>query len=117
MADLEFVVIPQPIVRFYGQYHKAHILPRFTLSGIGYFKSTFPEHITSVDGVPVSADVRVLLRNHPNKDYDMLVVAKTQSANDGTWEVRGLNPNFKYDVIARYTGYNDLIMSDLTPKV
>lgn len=117
MADLEFVIIPQPIVRFYGQYHKAHILPRFTLSGIGYFKSTFPEHITSVDGVPVSAEVRVLLRNHPNKDYDMLVVAKTQSANDGTWEVRGLNPNFKYDVIARYTGYNDLIMSDLTPKV
>ena len=117
MADLEFVVIPQPIVRFYGQYHKAHILPRFTLSGIGYFKSTFPEHITSVDGVPVSAEVRVLLRNHPNKDYDMLVVAKVQSANDGMWEVRGLNPNFKYDVIARYTGYNDLIMSDLTPKV
>ena len=117
MADLEFVIIPQPIVRFYGQYHKAHVLPRFTLSGIGYFKSTFPEHITSVDGVPVSAEVRVLLRNHPNKDYDMLVVAKAQSANDGTWEVRGLNPNFKYDVIARYTGYNDLIMSDLTPKV
>ena len=117
MADLEFVIIPQPIVRFYGQYHKAHVLPRFTLSGIGYFKSTFPEHITSVDGVPVSAEVRVLLRNHPNKDYDMLVVAKVQSANDGMWEVRGLNPNFKYDVIARYTGYNDLIMSDLTPKV
>ena len=117
MADLEFVIIPQPIMRFYGQYHKAHVLPRFTLSGIGYFKSTFPEHITSVDGVPVSAEVRVLLRNHPNKDYDMLVVAKVQSANDGMWEVRGLNPNFKYDVIARYTGYNDLIMSDLTPKV
>ena len=117
MADLEFVVVPKPLVRYYGRYHKAHLLPRFTLNGVGYFKSTFPEHITSVDGVPVSAEVRVLLRNHPNKDYDMLVVAKVQSANDGTWEVRGLNPNFKYDVIARYTGYNDLIMSDLTPKV
>ena len=75
------------------------------------------EQQRKVDGVPVSAEVRVLLRNHPNKDYDMLVVAKVQSANDGTWEIHGLNPNFKYDVIARYTGYNDLIMSDLTPKV
>ena len=117
MADLIFVVIPPPTEQRYGLYHKAHVMPRFRLGGVGYFKSTFPEHITSVDGVPVSAEVRVLLRNHPNKDYDMLVVAKVQSANDGMWEVRGLNPNFKYDVIARYTGYNDLIMSDLTPKV
>ena len=117
MSDLIFFVVTPPKEGRYGLFYPAHILPRFRLDGVGYFKSTFPEHITSVDGVPVSAEVRVLLRNHPNKDYDMLVVAKVQSANDGTWEIHGLNPNFKYDVIARYTGYNDLIMSDLTPKV
>jgi hypothetical protein len=45
------------------------------------------------------------------------LVAKTQSAPDGTWRVDGLNPNLRYDVVGRKDGFNDVIVSNVQPVV
>mgnify|MGYP003597749763 CR=1 FL=1 len=89
-------------------------LPR---NGLGYFAGSFPDGLTTIKGVPVSAEVRVLLRT-PIQGYgDGVVVASTQSAPDGTWRVEGLHTHLKYDVVARYFGERDTIASDVTPEL
>ncbi|WP_151835274.1 hypothetical protein [Acinetobacter junii] len=90
-----------------------YVLPK----GIGYFESSFPDYITSEDGVPVSCEVRVHLRTVSTTGSDGALIAKTISKADGTWRIDGLNTNFKYDVICRHNGYNDLIYSNVSPLV
>lgn len=85
--------------------------------GAGYLAGSFPNGITTVEGVPVSAQVRVLLRMPSGDLGDGQVVAFTTSAADGTWNVSGLDPNLRYDVIARKAGQNDVIASNVAPAV
>lgn len=84
--------------------------------GHGYLAGSFPDGITSVEGVPASATIRVLLRL-PGFPADGEVVAEVQSNPDGTWLVEGLNPYLKYDVICRHEGYNDMILSNVSPAL
>lgn len=89
---------------------------RKKFAGNGYLAGNFPEGITTVDGVPVSAEVRVEFRGDAGSISDGFVVAKTLSAPDGTWRVDGLNPNLRYDVIGRKEGHNDVIVSNVQPE-
>ncbi len=85
-------------------------------SGSGYLAGSFPDGITKVEGVPASASVRVLLRAPDGEPWDSMVIATTQSAPDGTWIVGNLDPSMRYDVVVRHAGFNDLILSNVTPK-
>lgn len=91
-------------------------LARKPLFGDGYLAGEFPDGITTVEGVPVSATVRILLRPEADALGDGVVVARVQSAADGTWRVDGLDPALKFDVIARKANYNDVIVSGVSPE-
>lgn len=84
-------------------------------SGHGYLAGEFPGGITSVDGVPTSATVRILYRPGEGEPGDGVVVATTQSGQDGTWRVEGLDTSKLFDVIGRADGFNDVIMSRISP--
>lgn len=106
-------------VRYYTQYD---VIPWATKyepdfpTGNGWLESNFPENITNIDGTPVSAVVRVIIRSD-NKQIDGRVVASVKSGQDGMWRVDGLHPNLKYDVVSRLGGYNDIIYSNITPMI
>lgn len=86
-----------------------------TGSGYGYLAGRFPDGITTVEGVPVSATVRILHRPTAGELGDGVVVAEVQSAPDGSWQVAGLNPDLRYDVVGRKEGFNDVIMANVKP--
>lgn len=88
---------------------------RINRNGAGYLAGEFPDGATTVNGVPVPAIVRVLLRE-PGAG-DGALVAQVESASDGTWRVDGLDPTKKYDVVGRKPTFNDVIMSDVSPAV
>lgn len=96
-------------------FHRSYQEFSLPLDGNGYLAGTYPDGITKVDGVPVSAEVRVLLRYPVGGFGDGSVVAKTVSNPDGTWLISGLPVNLKYDVVARLNGEKDVIMSNITP--
>ena len=99
-----------PFFRDTGSY----TVPR---TGAGYLAGDFPSGITTVDGVPASAEVRALLRTESGKAGDGVVVAVVQSAADGTWRVDGLDPSQRYDVVGRKPGFNDVIVTNVSPSV
>lgn len=97
--------------------HRAEWQPyRLRLNGDGVLAGTWPDGITTLDLLPVSATVRVLLRakGHPG---DGTLVAEVQSGPDGTWRVEGLPSHLRYDVVGRYRGRNDVIWADVAPFV
>lgn len=81
--------------------------------GSGYLAGDYPVGITKVDGVPSAVEIRVLWRGHGVDDG--CLVATTISDHMGVWRVNNLNSNLRYDVVARRNGFNDLIMTDVTP--
>lgn len=83
--------------------------------GNGYLAGTFPDGITTVDGVPVEATVRVLYRPEGGEIGDGALVAQVKSNPDGTWRVDGLNLDLKYDVVGRLAGFNDVITAGVYP--
>ena len=85
-------------------------------SGAGYLSGSYPDGLVTDDGVPVSADILIRIRSK-SLPLNGLLVAQVKSAPDGTWLVTNLNPDLKYDAIARLDGRNDVIGSNLTPKV
>lgn len=85
--------------------------------GAGYLAGEYPDGITTIEGIPVSAEVRILYRTATGELGDGVLVASTQSALDGTWRIDGLNPALLYDVVARYDGQNDVLMAAITPFV
>lgn len=85
--------------------------------GNGVLGGNAPAGLTTKDGAPVSATVRVLVRDPANPTIDGVQVRRVQSAADGTWRVRGLNRDMRYDVIGRLNGYNDVIQADVQPEV
>lgn len=92
-------------------------LMRKPLFGDGYLAGTFPDGITTVDGVPVSATVRVVVRGESGSYADGMVIDEVQSSPSGTWQVANLDPALKYDVIGRLFMKNDVIVSGVAPKV
>lgn len=82
--------------------------------GTGTLGGTSPNGIATDNGTPTVATIRVHLRD-PGQPYDGYVVARTESASDGTWSVTGLDITKRYDVIGQLAGENDVIMSDVTP--
>lgn len=87
------------------------------LPGNGYLAGTYPGGITTVDGVPTRATVRILYRPLSGALGDGAVVAEVLSELDGTWRVDNLNPALRYDVVGRKAGFNDVIMANVKPKV
>ena len=98
-----------------------HAEKRFGMSypepGTGFLAGEFPGGVTTVDGVPTHAEVRVLWRGPQGHPADGVLVATTQSAPDGTWRVEGLNTDARYDVVGRKDGFNDVIVSNVQPVV
>jgi len=88
---------------------------KLPLNGTGYLAGEFPDGITSVEGAPVRATVRVLLRAAPGNPWDGAIVAEVESTESGTWRVDGLPTHLKYDVVGRKAGFNDVIMSNVSP--
>lgn len=82
----------------------------------GFLSGSYPSGVTTVNGAPVAATVRALLRS-TDPALDGLVVAEVESAPSGIWRIEGLNPNLRYDVVGRKAGFNDVIMANVTPKI
>lgn len=91
-------------------------IPVLERNGGAYLSGSFPAGVTSVDGVPVSAIVRVQVRD-PGGTADGVFVGEVVSGADGTWLVSGLPSSFTYDVIGRKDGFKDVVVSNVTPKV
>lgn len=85
------------------------------LTGDGYLAGEYPSGTTTVEGVPVSATVRILYRSGSVQAGDGALVAQVQSAPDGTWRVEGLRTDILYDVVGRKEGFNDVIVAGVTP--
>ena len=86
--------------------------------GSGYLSGSYPGGITTVEGVPTVATVRVLYRASSSASYqDGVLVAEVTSEADGTWIVEGLDPAKKYDVVGRKEGHDDVISSNISPLV
>lgn len=107
-VDLEVVLVDSNLNR---KVRKPYALPSSLLNarGSGFLAGEFPGGITTVDGVPGPAQIRVLHRATGE------VVAETTSAFDGTWRVDGLNPNMRFDVVGRKDGFNDVIVANVQP--
>lgn len=90
---------------------------RLPLTGNGYLAGEFPDGITTIDGVPNPATIRVLLRTSSDHPGDGVLVAEVQSNQDGTWRVDGLNQNLRYDVVGRSEGFNDVIVANVQPEL
>lgn len=84
-------------------------------AGRGYLAGESPDGLTTIEGVPTDAELRVLYRPAAGAVGDGVIVQRLSSAPDGTWTAWGLNPELRYDVIARKAGQNDVIMSDVSP--
>jgi len=86
-----------------------------SFAGNGYLAGSFPDGITTLNGVPVAATVRVHYRPEEGVPGDGVLVASTESGADGTWRIDGLNPTLKYDIISRLDGQNDVIAANVQP--
>lgn len=89
--------------------------PQKLFAGAGYLAGQPPYGLVTKNNLPSAAEVLVFWRGRGV--YDGIIVARTQAAGDGTWRVDGLDPGLRYDVVARIDGFNDLIVSDVTPAV
>src|SRR5690554_528861 len=85
-------------------------------SGNGILSGSFPLSMLTQEGnVPSKSEIRIHFR--PTQDHmsDGIVVATTTCNADGTWQVSGLDENSKFDIVARISGFNDVIISDVQP--
>lgn len=87
------------------------------LSGNGYLGGDFPDYITKVEGVPAQTEILVFLHREPNQPGDGKLIARLTTFQSGAWRVDNLNPDLRYDVVCRYPGYKDEIMSNIKPFV
>lgn len=115
MSEQTFSVVPPNAFGYIG-FNRRYI-PFIPKGGDGYFSSSFPDYLITVEGRPSVGEVRVLLRTVTTPQGDGFLVAKTMSDDTGQWRVDGLNPNFRYDVVCRVEGYNDIIFANVKPKV
>lgn len=92
-------------------------LPYRPKQGQGYFSSSFPDYLITVEGRPASGVIRVLLRTPRIPESDGCLVATTTADVAGQWRIDGLDADMRYDVVCRVEGYNDIIFSNVKPKV
>lgn len=85
-------------------------------SGRGVLGGAHPDGVTTLDNVPHQARVRVLVRSS-NPSIDGLLVHETVSTAAGVWQVGGLHPDMRFDVVGRLAGYNDEIQAGVAPEV
>lgn len=83
------------------------------VDGPGYLAGEHPAGRTTVNGTPVSADVDVFYEID-NKDWQC--VASTTSQPDGTWSIAGLNPDKRFNVVARHASFGGVIAVDVQPS-
>lgn len=83
------------------------------VDGPGYLAGEHPAGRTTVNGAPVSADVDVFYELN-TKDWQC--VASTTSQPDGTWSIVGLNPDKKFNVVARHASFGGVIAVDVQPS-
>lgn len=89
-------------------------LPDFT--GPGFFAGEAPDGLTTIAGTPTSASVRVYWRDPADPDAPDVLVASTQSAADGTWQIAGLNPALRYVVRAQKSQFDDVTVVGAAPS-
>lgn len=89
-------------------------LPDFT--GPGFFAGEAPDGLTTIAGTPTSAQVRVYWRDPAEPDAPDALVASTQSAADGTWQIAGLNPALRYVVRAQKSQFDDVTVVGAAPS-
>ena len=89
-------------------------LPDFT--GPGFFAGEAPDGLTTIAGTPTSASVRVYWRDSADPDAPDVLVASTQSAADGTWQIAGLNPVLRYIVRAQKSQFDDVTVVGAAPS-
>lgn len=89
-------------------------LPDFT--GPGFFAGEAPDGLTTIAGTPTSAQVRVYWRDPAEPDAPDVLVASTQSAADGTWQIAGLNPALRYVVRAQKSQFDDVTVVGAMPS-
>ena len=89
-------------------------LPDFT--GPGFFAGEAPDGLTTIAGTPTSAQVRVYWRDPADPDAPDALVASTQSAADGTWQIAGLNPALRYVVRAQKSQFDDVTVVGAMPS-
>ena len=94
-----------------------NLVPLPDTSGVGYLSGSAPDGLVTVEGVPSSAEIRLLWRPASGTFSDGVLVAKTVAAVDGTWTFTGLNTSMRFDVVARKAGFNDVIVSNVQPTV
>ena len=106
-------------VPVYARIHAAQgpVVDAVFARGSGYLAGSYPDGITTIDGVPSPATIRVLLRTEKGHPSDGCIVAEVQSKQDGTWRVDGLNPELRFDVVGRSDGFNDVIVANVQPEV
>ncbi len=88
-------------------------LPDFT--GTGFFAGEAPDGLTTIAGTPTSAQVRVYWRDPADSEAPDVLVASTQSAADGTWQIAGLNPALRYVVRAQKSQFDDVTVVGAMP--
>lgn len=89
------------------------ILPNgsLILSGNGYLGGDFPDYVTKVEGVPVQTEIIIFEHNTGE------LVRRVITEVTGSWRVGNLNLDLHYDVVCRYAGYKDEIVSNVQPFV
>lgn len=87
------------------------------LTGNGYLGGDFPDYVTKVEGVPAQTEILVFLHRDPGDPGDGKLIKRLTTFQSGSWRVDNLNPDLRYDVVCRYPGYKDEIMSNIKPFV
>ena len=77
--------------------------------GHGYLAGTGEDGVTRIEGVPASAEVRIIDRASGR------LVDSFDSEADGTWRRERLALGREFDVVYRSPDYNDGIVSQVTP--
>lgn len=80
----------------------------------GHISGDYPAGISTLEGVPTSADITVLTRA-PGMDWDAMPVRRVKSGDDGVWRAEGIDPGLRYRVIADKQGYNSVISDNIKP--
>lgn len=87
------------------------------ISGDGYLGGDFPDYVTKVEGIPTQTEILVFLRREIGQPDNGRLIKHLTTFESGSWRVDNLNSDLRYDVVCRYPGYKDEIMSNIKPFV
>lgn len=83
------------------------------VSGDGYLAGELPTGITTVDGAPVQADVRVFYEVPGTGDWQL--VEKVTADTDGTWQVLNVSLAYTFNVVGEYPDYYGVVAYNVEP--